>query len=794
MSPARPLRGPAHIRGGLLRSFWPRPRIRRPADIARLAASVAALAGLVLLSVLDPALLAASGRAVPTALTGLPRAALSVLNVLASLAVIGVLLAVAVDALRSRRFALTSAALACVLGLLLGVAIAAVAGVARDPEVATMLIGPPRESAGLPVTATVALVVGADLRGRRWLGPAELALTVAIVCALPLGSLTVPSAAYAVLVGTTAGLAVRVALGVVPARPTGDVIRAVLAGAGRRLTALRPLEEAAGRVRYEGLGAPEGDLWVTVVDPDWRGVPLARRMWRLLWLRSAAVGHPTLSPRGQLERQALSAALAQAVGVAGPRALGLLAAGSSLVLVEQPLGGLSLVAADPPAARRGIGAAMRALRGLHDAGLAHGALSAPGVVLLPDGRAGFADLSAAQPAATELQRELDVVALLVAAGQQVDAEAAVAALRADYGSSPATEARLAALLQPLALPRPVRQTLRGKPLLDDLRTALSGSGAVGPVAAVRLERLRPRTVISIAGATLAAHILATQLSTVSIGGALRSAQPGWFAVALLGSAVTYLGAALALKAFVPAALPLTRTALVQLATSFLTLVTPPTVGQVGLNIRYLQRAGVPTPAAGVSVAVKEAVTVAVTVPLLLVCGWLSGLSASRLTLLPSGTVLAVLAIAAVALALVVAVPAMRRRLYRRLEPLLRRTLPQLVAMASDPRRLATAVAGILVLNGGYVLALDASLRAFSASIAVPTLVVVYLAASAIGSAAPTPGGLGAVEAALVGGLTATGVPVATALTAVLVFRTATFWLPAPLGWAAFVTLQRRGRI
>src|SRR5437763_6600740 len=86
---------------------------------------------------------------------------------------------------------------------LIGVAIAAVAGVARDPEVATMLIGPPRESAGLPVTATVALVVGADLRGRRWLGPAELALTVAIVCALPLGSLTVPSAAYAVLVGTT---------------------------------------------------------------------------------------------------------------------------------------------------------------------------------------------------------------------------------------------------------------------------------------------------------------------------------------------------------------------------------------------------------------------------------------------------------------------------------------------------------------------------------------------------------------------------------------------------------------
>ncbi len=101
---------------------------------------------------------------------------------------------------------------------------------------------------------------------------------------------------------------------------------------------------------------------------------------------------------------------------------------------------------------------------------------------------------------------------------------------------------------------------------------------------------------------------------------------------------------------------------------------------------------------------------------------------------------------------------------------------------------------MLVLNTGYVLALDASLRAFSASLAVPAVVVVYLAASTLGSAVPTPGGLGAVEAALVGGLTTTGIPVGPALAAVLLFRIATFWLPAPIGWATFITLQRRGWI
>lgn len=794
ISPVDGARAPARLSvARLLRSFWPRPRARRLADGARLLLSAAGLLALVLLAVLDTGLVAVAPGVVPPVARGLPRAALSVVNVLASTAVLVALLVLAVDALRHRRFVITSALLSCLLGLAGGFAVAVLAHASGDAAARTLL-GPPHQAAGLPVTAAVALLVGADLHRRRWVGRAWLALAVAIGCALALGTLAVPSALFAVLVGTTAGLGVRVAVGVLPARPPDELVLALLAGAGWQLRALRPLGEAAGRIRYAAIGPDDADLRVTVVDPDRRGILFPGRLWRMLRLRTAAVGRPPLTLRGQLERQALSAALARAAGVAAPRVMALLAAGPSLLLVEQPVGGAPLPDAGPSDAGRGVGAALRALRRLHDVGLAHGALTEDDVVLLPDGGAGFADLSSAQPAASDLQRELDVVALLVAAGRHVGAATAVALLRADYGSTRAAEARLAALLQPLALPRPARGMVRGTTLLDDLRTALRPPGGRGSTAAVRIERLRPRTVLSVAGGTLAAHILITQLSSVGLGAALGSARPGWLAVALVGSAVTYLGAALALQAFATVRLPLPRTALVQVASSFLTLVTPPTVGHVGLNIRYLQRAGVPTATATGSVAVKETVTVAVTVPVLLVCGWLSGVSASRLALLPSGTVLTVLAVAAAVLAAAVAAPPTRRLLRHRLEPLVRRTLPQLLATAGNPRRLATAVAGVLVLNAGYVLALDASLRAFSTSVAVPTLVVVYLAASALGSAAPTPGGLGAVEAALVGGLTATGVPFAAALTAVLAFRTATFWLPAPFGWLAFVALQRRRRI
>ena len=74
----------------------------------------------------------------------------------------------------------------------------------------------------------------------------------------------------------------------------------------------------------------------------------------------------------------------------------------------------------------------------------------------------------------------------------------------------------------------------------------------------------------------------------------------------------------------------------------------------------------------------------------------------------------------------------------------------------------------------------------------PVLAIVFLAGNTVGSATPTPGGLGGVEAVMAAGLTAIGVPAHQAIPAVLLFRMATFWLPIPAGWISHVVLQRRG--
>ena len=68
---------------------------------------------------------------------------------------------------------------------------------------------------------------------------------------------------------------------------------------------------------------------------------------------------------------------------------------------------------------------------------------------------------------------------------------------------------------------------------------------------------------------------------------------------------------------------------------------------------------------------------------------------------------------------------------------------------------------------------------------------VYLASAALAAAAPTPGGLGAIESALIAGLTGVGMQAGPAVSAVLLYRLTTYWLPILPGWLSWRFLQRR---
>jgi undecaprenyl-diphosphatase len=100
--------------------------------------------------------------------------------------------------------------------------------------------------------------------------------------------------------------------------------------------------------------------------------------------------------------------------------------------------------------------------------------------------------------------------------------------------------------------------------------------------------------------------------------------------------------------------------------------------------------------------------------------------------------------------------------------------------------------GCLVITMGYILALQASVLAFDTGPAFTSVALVYLVGSMVSSVAPTPGGIGAVEATLIAGLTAAGMDSTTAVAAVILFRLATFWIPLVPGYGALVIMQRSG--
>jgi uncharacterized membrane protein YbhN (UPF0104 family) len=145
--------------------------------------------------------------------------------------------------------------------------------------------------------------------------------------------------------------------------------------------------------------------------------------------------------------------------------------------------------------------------------------------------------------------------------------------------------------------------------------------------------------------------------------------------------------------------------------------------------------------------------------------------------------------------MVLTLPAGRRQLFSRVSSVASQVVPRLVDVAQRPPKLAQGVGGSVLVSVAYILCLAASVRAVGyAHVPLASIAVVYLAGNAAGSFIPTPGGIGAVETALSLALAGAGLTAAAAITAVLLFRTVTFWLPALAGWVSLHYLQRRDLI
>jgi len=376
----------------------------------------------------------------------------------------------------------------------------------------------------------------------------------------------------------------------------------------------------------------------------------------------------------------------------------------------------------------------------------------------------------------------------------IGADRAVAGAAAVIG--PDGVASAVPLLQPLALSAGTRSAIAGQDgLLTQTRAAAAAASGQPDQELARLQRVRPRTLLAIAAAAGAFYylLLKGQLAEVpSSWRAIQSADWAWVPLVVAMSAVTYLGGAVALLGAVPARIRFWPTVLAQGASSFVNRVSPSNVGGMALNVRFLQKSGV-EPSAGVAaVGVNSLAGAVIHLILMVVFFTWAGKGLGKAFHLPSSSkLLLIVAIVAAIAGIVLATRPGRRFAVAKLIPGLRSGAASLARVARAPGKMIMLFGGSALITLAYIGALAASVQAFGGGPGIVVIGAVYLGAAALAAAAPSPGGLGVIEAALIAGLTGVGMPAGPAVSAVLLHRLATYWLPVAPGWLSWHVLQRR---
>jgi glycosyltransferase 2 family protein len=648
----------------------------------------------------------------------------------------------------------------------------------------------------LALATAVVVVVGPELvRSVRvlatWLVP--LAALGSIVFAAALPSDVLGALALGIGIGAIVRLVFGTAAGV---PPTKDVVRA-LEGLGVTIADLRPAgQQRMGSAEYVGHDGSGRPLRVRVLGRDAQDTQRMARQWRSLVYRdpprSAAVGRLE-----QVEHEALAPPMAAQAGVRVPEivtaALG--PDGDALVVTVRPDIEPLETAEPEDVSDSTLEALWEQVARLHGAGISHGRLNA-GNVLVVDGDTMLIDFSAATLGAPQTALDIDVAELLVACTVLVGPERGLQkAVEAGWSDA---IGRALPYLQRAALTPHLQDLARSHEVaLKNLRaTAAAATGQEVPDL-VPLRRVRPKDVLLTAALIFAAYLLISQLADIGFGTIAHEvgqASPAWVVLALFLAQTTFIASGISVRGAVLTPLPLLPCVVLQSAIKFINLTVPSSAGRIGMNLRFLQRMGVPLPEAVAAGAVDDASETIVQAALFLLVlpfvhvhldtGQFHGAGPDRSLVLAIGVALLI------SLVVVLAVPKVRAKVV----PPLLKALSGLWKVARDRHKRFELFGGNVGSELLYAIALGATCLAYGVHLNLAQLVFVNTAASVLSSLIPVPGGIGAAEASLSAGLIAMGVDESTAFAIAITQRLCTFYLPPVWGYVSLRWLSRKGYV
>ncbi|MCP4957998.1 MAG: flippase-like domain-containing protein [Actinomycetia bacterium] len=534
----------------------------------------------------------------------------------------------------------------------------------------------------------------------------------------------------------------------------------------------------------------DDNYFVVAFSRDDHSADLLVRGYRWLRLRKTGDHRPFLNLRRSVEHEALVSQSARNRGIETPAIRAVAPAGvDGMILACDWIGSTNCSElSDLPETI--IEAMWRQAELLQGARITHGALNLSNFVVNADNRPELVNFQRGDLVASDQRLGIDLAELLASTAAVVGVPEAVRI--AEEAIGPERLQLCLPWLQPLSLTSPTRQAIGGPEPLRELRTATTEACGLEPDELVRLERVDAKSLFILATIVLSAWFLIPQLTDLdSLWSQAKGASWKWAGLAVVASIGTYVAATASLLGAIPNRLSYWPAFAAQMASSFANRVTPAKVGGVATNLRYFQRNGVPTAVGVTAIGLNAIAGLIMHVTLTLCFLFLaSGNDRSEGLGLPgSGTILLVLVALLGTVVVAVVVPSTRRLIDAHVVPQLKSGWQSMNVVIHDPVRLFLLFGGSAAITLFYIVAMISSLQAFGSTASLPLMALLFLTGSAIANAAPTPGGLGAAEAALIAALS-TVEETTVVVPAVFLYRLVTFWLPILPGWVALTYLRK----
>ena len=535
-------------------------------------------------------------------------------------------------------------------------------------------------------------------------------------------------------------------------------------------------------------------LLVKVYGRDaWDGQVIANT-WSYLWYRDERP-QLSLSRLQQVEHEALLTLLAERVGV---NVLPVVAAGGSegdALLVLESRG--RLVESETrdikdDAVRR----LWRDVIAMHGAGIAHGAIAPERLTIDDDGALALTDFSGSTAAAADLDIQADRAQLVATTTILVGSDRAVALARGALGSSGIAE--VLPYLQTAALTPSERSREKDSALdLTALRTALANAAEAEVPALVPMRRVTVGSLLTAVLLSAVAWMLISALADIgldTIVEQIRTADAALLVAALALSPLIQVAETFSTLGATTLALRFGPVLELQFAIRFIALAVPSSAARIAMNVRFLQRAGLPATSA-LAVGAIDSVSGFIVQILLLILIAVAGTVTLDLTLggesAGAGGSFLILGVALVVIAgaVIAIVPRFRKMLAPRLTE-----VREAARVLKRPSKIAFLFGGNLVAQLVAAGVLGLCLRAFGYQASLAELLLVNTLTSLLSGIIPVPGGIGVTEATMITLLVAIGIPEPVAVSTAITYRVITFYLPPAWGVFAARDLKRKGRL